>query len=120
MSEETASIPIHWDIHDTHPELVEPIAGRLANSPVDGYLAACAAIRDHDFVDRLNEIRCPTLVVCGEHDPSTPLPWSEALAAGIPDARLAVLPAVHHLPCVECPDAFSGAVAGFFAEIGYR
>lgn len=103
-----------------HPEIVATIAEGLARSPVEGYVAACAAIRDHDFAGRLAKIACPTLVVCGEHDPSTPLPLSQALAAGIPGARLAVLPGVHHLPCVEAPEAFAAVLTGFLEEIGYR
>jgi metal-sulfur cluster biosynthetic enzyme len=30
MSAETPVNPIHWDIHDTHPELVEPLRARLS------------------------------------------------------------------------------------------
>jgi metal-sulfur cluster biosynthetic enzyme len=30
MSEEAAINPIHWEIHDTHPDLVEPLRARLA------------------------------------------------------------------------------------------
>jgi metal-sulfur cluster biosynthetic enzyme len=29
MSTEAPVNPIHWDIHDTHPELVEPLRARL-------------------------------------------------------------------------------------------
>jgi metal-sulfur cluster biosynthetic enzyme len=30
MSAETPFNPIHWNIHDTHPELVEPLRARLS------------------------------------------------------------------------------------------
>jgi metal-sulfur cluster biosynthetic enzyme len=30
MSSEAPANPIHWDIHDTHPELVEPLRAKLA------------------------------------------------------------------------------------------
>jgi metal-sulfur cluster biosynthetic enzyme len=30
MSEEIPSNPIHWDIHDTHPDLVEGLRAKLA------------------------------------------------------------------------------------------
>jgi metal-sulfur cluster biosynthetic enzyme len=30
MSAETPVNPIHWEIHDTHPELVEPLRARLS------------------------------------------------------------------------------------------
>jgi 3-oxoadipate enol-lactonase len=108
------------DFRRRHPEIVAPAADRLASAPLEGYLASCAAIRDHDFEARLGEIRCPTLVMCGELDPSTPLVLSQRLAAGIPGARLAVLPGVHHLPCIECPEAFAAVLSGFLEEIGYH
>ena len=103
-----------------HPEIVGPVAARFASTEPEGYIANCAAIRDHDCRDRLSEIRCPTLVVCGEHDPSTPLPLSQALAAGIPGARLVVMPGLHHLPCIEGPEAFNALLSGFLEEIDYR
>ena len=30
MSDETPSNPIHWDIHDTHPDLVPELRAKLA------------------------------------------------------------------------------------------
>lgn len=93
-----------------HPEIVAPIAATLAGSNLAGYIASCAAIRDHDALSRLGEIRLPTLVLCGEHDPSTPLPLSRALAAAIPGARLEVLAGLNHLPNVEAPERVSGAI----------
>jgi metal-sulfur cluster biosynthetic enzyme len=29
-AEETSANPIHWDIHDTHPDLVEPLRAKLS------------------------------------------------------------------------------------------
>ena len=101
-----------------HPEIIEPIAATLAGTDVEGYAAACAAIRDHDFAARLGQITLPTLVVCGEHDPSTPLALSQALAAGIPGARLEVLAGLNHLPNVEAPALFSGVVENFLQVEG--
>jgi len=100
-----------------HPEIVAPIAATLAATDVEGYAASCAAIRDHDFTARLGSIRQPTLVICGELDPSTPLPLSQALAAGIPRARLEVMPGLHHLPNLEAPDAYSGIVQNFLQAL---
>ena len=101
-----------------HPEIVAPIAATLAGTDVEGYAASCVAIRDHDFVPRLAQILVPTLVVCGEHDPSTPLTLSQALAAGIPGARLEVLADLNHLPNVEAPALWSGVVENFLQVQG--
>jgi pimeloyl-ACP methyl ester carboxylesterase len=77
-----------------------------AGSQLMGWLAAPTDPSDllvtieaedrHDFRERLAEIAAPTLVVAGAEDPF----YSEALfrdtAAGIPDARLILYPAMGH------------------------
>lgn len=105
------------DFRHRHPDRVEPVAAALAATPVAGYLACCAAIRDLDVLARLPEIACPTLVVCGEADPSTPLPLSQAIAAAIPGARLEVLPGLNHLAHFERPDLFNPLLRDFLRRL---
>lgn len=97
---------------------VAAIAAILADTDREGYLASCVAVRDHDLLSRLGEITQPTLVVCGADDPSTPLPLSQALAAGIPGARLEVLAGLRHLPSFEAPEVFCGVVENFLRPQG--
>ena len=96
-----------------HPAKVAGIAADFSRASVEGYIASCAAIRDHDLVQRLGEIVCPSLVLCGELDPSTPLPLSQVLAAGLPTATLEILPGLHHLPVFEAPGLVSGVIEDF-------
>jgi pimeloyl-ACP methyl ester carboxylesterase len=51
-----------------------------------------------DVRDLLPDVRVPTLVVHRADDRAAPLSQAVALADGIPDARLAVLPGRSHLP----------------------
>lgn len=51
-------------------------------------------------------IRCPTLVIVGEHDWICGPAWNRVLAAAIPGARLVELPGVGHLPQYEVPERF--------------
>jgi 3-oxoadipate enol-lactonase len=97
------------------PAAVAEVSAALSRTPVEGYLGACAAIRDFDLRERLGEVACPTLVLCGENDPSTPLALSRELAAGIPGARLRVFPGANHLPNFEMPEPFNAAVDEFLA-----
>ncbi len=46
----------------------------------------------------LADVSAPTLVVHREHDRAAPVEQAAALAAGIPDARLVVVPGRSHLP----------------------
>jgi 3-oxoadipate enol-lactonase / 4-carboxymuconolactone decarboxylase len=89
----------------------------LATDP-QGYAGCCAAIRDHDMTGDLQRIRTPTLVISGDLDVS--MPWkghSDALAAGVPGARVAHLPAAH-LSNLETPRTFSGVMAAFLLAAG--
>lgn len=91
-------------------------AGLLAIS-ADGYVGCCAAIRDMDLLDRLSAIGAPTLVIAGERDVSTPFAGhGERIADAIPGAKVAKLDA-GHLPSLEAPGAFAGAVLDFLGKV---
>jgi len=84
----------------------EPYRQMLLDAPRDEYASCCEAIAAWDFRD-LSEIRAPTLVVAGAEDPVTTPEQAEEIAAGIPHARLVVLPEAAHLANVEQADAFN-------------
>jgi pimeloyl-ACP methyl ester carboxylesterase len=58
----------------------------------------------------------PALVIVGSEDALTPVPFSEVLVAGLPDAELVVVPGAGHLTALEAPGAFTAAVEGFLAR----
>jgi pimeloyl-ACP methyl ester carboxylesterase len=74
-------------------------------------LAAC------DLREQLPRIGVPTLVVAGENDVRSPLPVAEALAGGIPGARLAALPGLGHECYLESPATFERAVRRFLGDV---
>lgn len=63
-----------------------------------------------DFLPQLSKIQAPTLVLVGEEDVSTPPARAEELAAGIPGARLQVIPMAGHLSTIEAPDVTSAQI----------
>jgi 3-oxoadipate enol-lactonase len=82
----------------------------LASTPPEGYIACCDALAEWDFRSELLAVSVPTLVVVGAEDPATPPDQAEAIADGVPGARLVVVPDAAHLVNVEQPDAFNRAV----------
>lgn len=71
------------------------------------------AIDGWTSLDRLGQVACPTLVLCGEGDGMVPPENSRQLAAGIPGARIQLIPQCGHLPMLEKPDEVARAVVDF-------
>jgi pimeloyl-ACP methyl ester carboxylesterase len=64
----------------------------------------------------LSRITAPTLVVVGADDVATPVAKSEAIVAGIPGARLEVVPDAGHSSTIEQPEAVTGLMEQFLAR----
>jgi len=86
----------------------------LENSPPEGYVACCAAIRDMDQCDAVAQIKAPTLVIYGRSDPVTPASDAQFLTDRIRGAVKVELAAAH-LSNVEQADAFTKAVSSFIS-----
>ena len=71
------------------------IGTALLVTPVEGYAGCCAALRDLDERNHLAKIRAPTLVIGGTFDPAPKIDAARGLAAAIPGAKFAELPAAH-------------------------
>ncbi len=67
-------------------------------------------------MDRLGEIRCPTLIIHGEKDSLVPIAAAREAAQRIPDARLEVVQGAGHWPMRERPQEFNRLLIEFFAD----
>ena len=74
------------------------------------------ARRHHDVFDRLNRIRCPTLVAAGRFDATARLGRSQAIASAVPGAELRVYEG-GHLFLLQDPRAV-GEIMDFLATPG--
>jgi len=99
------------------PDEVARITGIFTATPAAVHAACCRALGGFDVTGRLGEISAPTLVLVGEGDYATPLPMAQVLAAGIPGARLTVLPGVRHFSLLESTSAWD-LVAGHLRPAG--
>lgn len=98
-----------------NPDAIAPITAMLHATPVEGYTACCAAVRDMDQRASLLRIPVPTLVIGGRHDPATPIGKSHELARLIPGAKLVELEAAH-LSNIEQAEAFTAALLSFLKD----
>ncbi|MET7572258.1 4-carboxymuconolactone decarboxylase [Streptomyces sp. NPDC005492] len=79
------------------------------------YIAACEALAAFDVRSELGRIGVPTLVLVGSDDQVTGPAEARTLVAGIPDARLAVVPGASHLVPVEQPAAVTDLLVRHFS-----
>lgn len=71
------------------------------------------------LVDRLPEIRVPTLIVVGTDDFICSPRQARRLHQGIPNSKLLLIEAAGHFPWMEQPEAFYDGLQGFLPALGY-
>jgi len=87
----------------------------VLNDPA-AYQASTRALVGWTVADRLQEIRCPVLVISGDRD-YTPVAAKEPYVAALPNARLVVVADAGHACTMERPDEVNRLVRDFFAAI---
>ncbi len=80
------------------------------------YISACEALASFDVRGELGHVGVPTLVLVGSDDQVTGPAEARTLVAGIPDARLAVVPGASHLVPVEQPAAVTDLLVRHFSS----
>jgi 3-oxoadipate enol-lactonase len=92
--------------------------------PVDAqaYSRQAQAYLQFDALDRLADIKAPTLVIAGEQDLLTPPHVCREVASNIPGARFELIKGAGSSHCVplERPDDFNGLVTRFLATAAYE
>jgi pimeloyl-ACP methyl ester carboxylesterase len=103
-------IYVHRDRHGDEA-LKRIVRAMAAETGVEAYLRQQQAIISRpDSRPGLAAIKCPTLVLVGDGDEATPPDLAREIAAGIPDARLVIIPQSGHLSTLEQPQAVTAAL----------
>lgn len=90
---------------------------RLSATPIEGYVGCCAVLAGADFITPTSGLTCPTLVIAGSEDGSTPPDLVRELADLIPGATFSLIRGAGHLPPVDRPDEFAALLSGFLARL---
>ena len=99
------------------PDAVAGFRATLLRSDAAGYVACCHAVAAVDWLDRLAQVRCPTLVIAGAQDVGAPLAMSQAIAERIAGSELVVLDDASHLSVAEVPALFAQHLQRFLAGL---
>ncbi|WP_256104808.1 4-carboxymuconolactone decarboxylase [Streptomyces sp. ODS05-4] len=98
------------------PAIVEWAVQMVRTTDPGCYAAACEALAAFDVRTELGRVGVPTLVLVGSEDRITGPAEARTLVAGIPDARLAVVPGASHLAPVEQPAAVTDLMVRHFSS----
>ena len=115
-----------FHFYDSEPvrQTVEDILARTIFS-AEPFQQAERELYSYDIREQISEIRAPTLIVIGDHDPPDIREGAYIMRERIPSAQLFVAPACGHIPFVECPDLFPLPVDGgpderWVLAVGYQ
>ena len=102
------------------PAVRSEVVETMARIDPVAYRIGAAAVWLADQRERAEEIRTPTLVLCGAEDKVTPPALSRDLAHLIPGAQNELIGGAGHLTNLERPDAFNTLVGAFIRGVDSR
>ena len=110
--------------YNERPHLVELVVQNSLANPhpqsMTGFLRQGDAVRTHDALDRLGNIRCPTLVTVAEHDILVPPRFAREIAARMPHAEFHTVAGAGHGYMWERPEEFNRLSLDFIAKHSAR
>jgi len=98
------------------PQLVRQGERQMLNVDPQTFHDDFAACDAFDVMERLGEIHCPTLVICGTEDALTPPKYAAFLAERIPGAELTLIEGAGHMVIIEKPDLVAQAIQSALAK----
>jgi pimeloyl-ACP methyl ester carboxylesterase len=112
-----STIPWLWnkDFIDKHPEAVKRYVVTTTEHPTPPHAYICQGnfIMTFNSYDRLQEIKAPTLVICGDQDRLIPYENSRILASRIPGSELVILENAGHGFISDSADESSKVILQF-------
>jgi len=106
---------IGWELIDT--ELKKVLKMRALENGAAVFLNDMLCCDRFDIMDRVHEIKVPTLALCGSQDIMTPPKYTEYLAKGIAGARAAIIDGGTHMVAAEKPDELNKAIEDFLESL---
>ena len=105
------------EFRERRPDVVDRVSKTVLAGDPEVQASLWNIIADFDVNDRLGEIKCPTLVLGGDRDQSTPPATIALLAGGIRGAKMVILPGVSHIATVEAPKAVNNELLKFLNSV---
>lgn len=104
-----------WGLID--PELIEVLRRRALENGPAVFLNDMLCCDKFDIIDRVHDIRLPTLALCGSEDIMTPPKYTKYLADNIEGAREVIIDGGTHMVFAEKPGAVNLAIEDFLNSL---
>ncbi len=98
------------------PEVQALVYERLRHNDVGAIRRTMWAVARFDARRQLGQVTAPALVLAGDRDRTVPRLCADDLMAGLPSARLQLIPDAGHALPYDQPEAFVAAVRGFLSN----
>lgn len=99
------------------PDVARHVMRMMLGAPPAGAAAALRGRAERpDYVEMLSGVDVPTLVVVGADDEFTPLEDARLMHERVEGSEMVVVDGAAHMPNLERPDEFNGALSAFLAK----
>ncbi|AYD01052.1 alpha/beta fold hydrolase [Neorhizobium sp. NCHU2750] len=95
------------------PHVIDRVTKVLLAGNPQVHAAMWEMIAGFDLHDRLDAIRCPTLILVGDQDPSTPPTAAGQMAERIGNSRLVVIEGASHMLAIERFERVNAEITSF-------
>jgi len=99
------------------PQSVGLVRRMILNTGTEGFIACASAVRDMAQTTMLLQVKTPTLVLVGRHDPACSVEKAMVIHRMIDGAQLVIIEEAAHLSNIEQPQAFNAALRGFIDRV---
>jgi pimeloyl-ACP methyl ester carboxylesterase len=101
------------EFRQAHPDIVERRVAQVKQCDPESYLSAFTVFCTADFVERLEEIGVPTLVIAGEHDLAATPRMAQLMGERIEICEAHVLLGLRHSLLIEATAQVSALLGAF-------
>ena len=101
-----------------HDERYRRHVERFAAQDAETFARSVLGFIDADITGELPNIRCPALIVSGEHDVLMPADGAQRIKEVVPQAECTVMPGAAHFLPFQAPERFAPMVVEFLDRVG--
>jgi 3-oxoadipate enol-lactonase len=94
----------------------ESLINKLPPDYFEAFARLALSAQQINITEKIKDIQCPSLVICGENDILLPVEYSRVIADSIPNSEFITIPNAGHAVVLEKPDEINTVLYGFIEK----